>query len=112
MEPAVIEKRFEIAAVVGLLVAVFFALVEASYPGLLFYTDIFGVWPVYQGMAQRIAEKGYAVMMPNVFYRYGKPPFTDAGFKWGEPDSMKIINGLFASLTGAMMERDAPFYVR
>ena len=23
--------------------------------------------------------------MPNIFYRYGKPPFADANFKWGEP---------------------------
>src|SRR3569833_1830843 len=111
MEPAVIEKRFEIAAADGLLEAVLYAPDEASYPGLLFYTDIFGVRPANQGMAQRIAEQGYAVMMPNVFYRYGKPPFTDANFKWGEPASMKIIQGLFNTLTDAMMERDAPCYV-
>jgi carboxymethylenebutenolidase len=62
-------------------------------------------------MARRVAEQGYAVMMPNAFYRYGKPPFADAGFRWGEPESMKIIHGLFAALTGAMMEKDAPRYV-
>jgi len=111
MESAVIEKTFEIAAADGPTEAVLYARDDASYPGLLFYTDIFGVRPANRGMAQRIAEQGYAVMMPNVFYRYGKPPFTDASFKWGEPASMKIINGLFASLTGAMMERDAPIYV-
>ncbi|MEO7055015.1 MAG: dienelactone hydrolase family protein, partial [Rhizomicrobium sp.] len=43
--------------------------------------------------------------------RYGKPPFADASFKWGEPASMKIIGGLFAALTGTMMEKDAPRYV-
>ena len=111
MEPSVIEKKFEIAAADGPTEAVLYAPDDASYPGLLFYTDIFGVRPANQGMAKRIAERGYAVMMPNVFYRYGKPPFTDASFKWGEPASMKIINGLFASLTGAMMEQDAPVYV-
>jgi carboxymethylenebutenolidase len=62
-------------------------------------------------MAKRVAEKGYVVLMPNVFYRYGKPPF-DSNFKWGEPESMKLVNDLFQSLTGAMMEEDAPCYVK
>jgi len=111
MEPAVIEKKFEIATADGVTDAILYAPGEGPYPGLLFYTDIFGVRPANQQMARRMAERGYAVLMPNVFYRYGKPPFADASFKWGEPASMKIINGLFASLAGAMMERDAPVYV-
>ncbi|HEY2836199.1 MAG TPA: dienelactone hydrolase family protein [Rhizomicrobium sp.] len=106
-----IERKFEIAAADGTSDAILYAPDSGSYPGLLFYTDIFGIRPANQGMAQRIAEQGYAVMMPNVLYRYGKPPFTDANFKWGEPDSMKIIHGLFGALTGAMMEKDAPRYV-
>jgi len=111
MEMTMIERKFEIAAADGTADAILYAPGNGSYPGLLFYTDIFGVRPANQGMAKRIAEQGYAVMMPNVFYRYGKPPFTDANFKWGEPDSMKIIQGLFGALTGAMMEKDAPVYV-
>ena len=106
-----IEKKFEIATADGVAEAILYAPDENAHPGVLFYTDIFGVRPANQGMAQRAAEQGYAVLMPNVFYRYGKPPFTDANFKWGEPDSMKIINGLFGALTGAMMEKDAPAYV-
>jgi len=106
-----IEKAFLIAAADGVTDAVLYAPGEGKYPGLLFYTDIFGVRPANQGMAKRVAEQGYAVLMPNVFYRYGKPPFADANFKWGEPDSMKIIHGLFGALTGAMMEKDAPHYV-
>jgi carboxymethylenebutenolidase len=110
MEPAMIEKKIEIAAADGVIDAILYAPDEDAHPGLLFYTDIFGIRPANQGMAQHIAGQGYTVLMPNVFYRYGKPPFTDAHFKWGEPDSMKIINGLFAALTGALMEKDAPLY--
>ena len=106
-----IERKFEISAADGATEAVLYAPGGGPHPGLLFYTDIFGVRPANQGMARRIAEQGYAVMMPNVFYRYGKPPFADASFKWGEPESMKIIHGLFAALAGAMMEKDAPRYV-
>ena len=106
-----IEEAIEIAAADGATDAILYAPGEGRYPGLLFYTDIFGIRPANRQMAQRVAEQGYAVLMPNVFYRYGKPPFADASFKWGEPASMKIINGLFAALTGAMMEKDAPRYV-
>lgn len=112
MESAVIEMKFEIAAADGATDAILYTPGDGRYPGLLFYTDIFGVRAANQGMAQRMAEQGYAVLMPNVFYRYGKPPFADASFKWGEPNSMKIIGGLFAALTGAMMEKDASHYVK
>ena len=106
-----IERTFAIDAADGVADAVIFVPDAGRHPGLLFYTDIFGVRPANLGMARRVAEQGYAVLMPNVFYRYGRPPFADASFKWGEPESMKIIHGLFASLTGQMMERDAPLYV-
>ena len=93
------EKNFEMAAANGVADAVLYTPGEGRYPGLLFYTDIFGVRPASQGMAKRVAEQGYAVLMPNVFYRYGKPPFAP-NFKFGEPDSMKILHALFGALTG------------
>jgi carboxymethylenebutenolidase len=111
MGKIVIERKFEIAMADGIADAILYAPGDGQYQGLLFYTDIFGVRPANQGMVRRIAEQGYAVTMPNIFYRYGKPPFADANFKWGEPDSMKIVHGLFAALNGAMMEKDAPVYV-
>lgn len=106
-----IEKQLEIKAADGTAEAILYAPDTATHPGLLFYTDIFGIRPANQGMAKHIAEKGYVVMMPNVFYRYGKPPFG-ANFKWGEPESMKLLHALFSSLTGEMMEKDAPHYVK
>jgi carboxymethylenebutenolidase len=106
-----IERMLEIAAADGKADAVLYAPDQGRHPGLLFYTDLFGVRPENRGMAKRIAEQGYVVMMPNVFYRYGKPPFVDANFQWGEPESMKIVQGLFNSLTGSLMEKDAPRYV-
>jgi carboxymethylenebutenolidase len=84
---------------------------DGACPGLLFYTDIFGIRPEAQSMAKRYAGAGYTVMMPNVFYRYGRLPLLDFEFKMGEERSMKALGGLFTSLTGAMMEKDAPHYV-
>jgi carboxymethylenebutenolidase len=84
---------------------------DGPHPGLLFYTDIFGIRPEAQQVAKRYAEAGYTVLMPNLFYRYGRLPLLDFEFKMGEERSMKALGGLFASLTGAMMEKDAPHYV-
>ena len=106
-----IEKKLDIKAEDGTAEAILYAPDSGKHPGLLFYTDIFGVRPANQGMAKHIAEQGYVVLMPNVFYRYGKPPFG-ANFKMGEPESMKLLHALFASLSGAMMEKDAPHYVK
>lgn len=82
------------------------------HPGLLFYTDIWGIRPGNQAMARRIAAAGYTVMMPNVFYRYGALPLLDFEPVIGDPRTMQAMAGLMAALTGAAMERDAPHYVK
>jgi len=40
-------------------------------PGVIFYMDAFGLRPRIQEMTQRIADWGYVVLAPNVFYREG-----------------------------------------
>ncbi|GAA2844990.1 dienelactone hydrolase family protein [Paenarthrobacter ilicis] len=40
-------------------------------PGVIFYMDAFGIRPRIEDMAQRIADWGYVVLVPNVFYREG-----------------------------------------
>lgn len=40
-------------------------------PGVILYMDAFGLRPRIQEMAQRIADWGYVVLAPNVFYREG-----------------------------------------
>ncbi|MET3811310.1 dienelactone hydrolase family protein [Arthrobacter sp. UYEF3] len=53
------------------------------YPGVILYMDAFGLRPRIQDMAQRIADWGYVVLAPNVFYREGTAaelaPATDMG---------------------------------
>src|SRR4051812_21771441 len=42
-----------------------------EHPGVLFYMDAIGLRPRIGEMAQRIADWGYVVLAPNVFYRDG-----------------------------------------
>ncbi|MDE3110837.1 MAG: dienelactone hydrolase family protein, partial [Acidobacteriota bacterium] len=43
----------------------------AKLPGVLHLPDIAGVRDSHKEMAKRLAERGYAVMLVNVFYRNG-----------------------------------------
>ncbi len=43
------------------------------WPGVLIYTDIMGVRPLFKAMAQRLADAGFAVLLPNLFHRLGPP---------------------------------------
>ncbi len=45
---------------------------DRSAPGVLFFMDGIGLRPQIQQMVDRIAEWGYAVLAPNVFYRSGR----------------------------------------
>ncbi len=84
-----------------------------NFPGVVFLTDIWGIRDANKGMAKRLADKGFAVLMPNVFFRHGKLPLTPPGFvfKPGEPSSMRVMAELFKALTAAQMPADGKIYV-
>lgn len=47
---------------------------EGTHPAVLLYMDAFGPRPRLEEMAVRIAEQGYVVLVPHVFYRQGRAP--------------------------------------
>lgn len=49
---------------------------DGSYPGVLFFMDAFGLRPRIVEMAERIAERGFTVLAPNILYRGGPSPLT------------------------------------
>lgn len=50
---------------------------DGPFPGVLMFMDAFGLRPRLEEMAARIAERGYAVLAPNILYRGGRPPLVD-----------------------------------
>jgi len=81
-----------------------------TFPGVVFYTDIWGIRPANIGMAKRLADKGFAVLMPNVFFRYSK--MTPDGFHPSdEKDVMPTLQKIFPTETRAQMKSDGAAYV-
>src|SRR3569833_3195945 len=44
----------------------------ADFPGVVFLADIWGIRPANIGMARRLAEKGFAVLVPTALHRYSR----------------------------------------
>jgi len=87
---------------------------SGSYPGVVIWTDVFGLRPSMRQFARRIASEGYSVLVPNPFYRTAKAPVFDnpSAFDFGnEADRAKL-----PPLTGPLnapgaAEKDAIAYV-
>ncbi|MEV5505706.1 dienelactone hydrolase family protein [Streptomyces orinoci] len=85
-----------------------------AYPGVLMYTDAFGLRPRTREMADRLAAFGYAVLVPNVFHRRGRAPVVELpGFIGDEerPVLFKSLMPLVRSLTPEVVTRDAGAYL-
>jgi carboxymethylenebutenolidase len=49
---------------------------SGPWPAIVLYMDAFGVRPALADMAQRLAANGYAVVLPNLYYRTSFAPFA------------------------------------
>lgn len=82
-----------------------------AQPGVIVLTDIYGVRPEFVDLAKRIAEQGYAVLVPNIFYRIAKPPLFDFKPDFQEERTRQRVGELTRPLTLSAMERDGATYV-
>jgi carboxymethylenebutenolidase len=84
---------------------------DGQWPGVIQYTDIVGIRPSQQEMAWRLADAGYVVLMPNVFYRTGPLPLFDFPRKFGDERTTNRIKELAGPLTPEAIASDASDYV-
>ena len=80
-------------------------------PGVLHLPDIGSIREAHQEMARRLASQGYAVLMPNPFYRTGRPPMWEFQRKMGKPRTMQRFGELVGPLTPEAQQRDVAAYV-
>jgi carboxymethylenebutenolidase len=98
----------------GMCDAAFIHPATGAYPGVLIWPDAFGLRPSMRGFARRIAAEGYAVLVPNPFYRTAKAPvFADPSkFDFGNAADMAKLQSFTGPLNAAgAAERDAVAYV-
>jgi len=100
-QSAVVEKDVTIATADGNCDAAFFHPATGSHPGVLIWTDAFGLRPTFREMGKRLAAQGYAVLVPNPFYRLQRAPvYTEteiSSFDFQNPASMAKIKHFMAS---------------
>jgi carboxymethylenebutenolidase len=108
-----IETDVEIKTPDGTCDAAFIRPKTGSYAGVLVWPDAFGLRPSMRGIGRNIAADGYAVLVPNPFYRVSKAPFTDASkFNFQNPDDMAKLKPLMGSATApGNVEKDATAYL-
>jgi carboxymethylenebutenolidase len=87
---------------------------DGPHPGVLMFMDAFGLRPRLEEMADRIAERGYAVFAPNLLYRGGRAPVVDlAGLS--DPERRGELFGQLMPLIGALdtaaITRDTKTYL-
>jgi carboxymethylenebutenolidase len=69
-----VEEEVEIKTADGICDAAFIHPASGSHPGVLIWTDAFGLRPAFREFGKRLAADGYSVLVPNPFYRSAKAP--------------------------------------
>ncbi|MBR8639759.1 dienelactone hydrolase family protein [Streptomyces tuirus] len=86
-----------------------------QHPGLLMYSDAFGVRPVLEGMARELAGHGYYVLVPNLYYRHGPAPVVELPEHITEEIRPAVVDRLMpllkAHTTTERVLRDADAYL-
>ena len=82
------------------------------WPGILFLMDGFGMRPNIMEMAQRLADDGYVVLLPDLFYRRGPYAPLDVGQAFAGGNMIEAVRDrLGTSPTLAMVLRDAGLFI-
>ena len=104
------ETKVEIRTPDGIADGFLFHAENTQHPGVIYLTDIGGLRPAQNQAALRLAEQGYTVLMPNIFYRTGRPPLIQFPLQPGEATAMRMAE-LTTPLTPDAVARDARAYV-
>jgi len=110
----VVSNDVMLKAAEGTCDAAFFHPATGAWPGVLVWADAFGLRPSMRDIGRRLAAEGYAVLVPNPFYRVGKAPMFEsaANVDFQDPAMRAKIGPLMGSVTASgAAEKDAVAYV-
>jgi carboxymethylenebutenolidase len=110
----VVETNVDIKTADGTCDAAFIHPANGAHPGVVIWTDAFGLRPSMREIARLLAAEGYSVLVPNPFYRVAKAPvFEDASnFNFGDQTQRAKLTPLMGSINAAgAAERDASAFI-
>ena len=110
----VIESDLTIETPDGSCDAAFIRPASGVHPGVLIWPDAAGLRPSMREMGRRLAGEGFAVLVPNPFYRVAKAPQfeTAANIDFGDPATRAKLGPLMGSINApGAAEKDAAVYV-
>ena len=84
---------------------------EPGNPGVLMFMDAFGPRPALDEMARRLAEAGYVVLLPDLFYRFGDYGPFDAATAFQDEDKKAELMKMIKGTTQAMTARDTAAFL-
>jgi carboxymethylenebutenolidase len=84
---------------------------QGPFPAVINLTDGLGFRQAFADQSKRIAEHGYVVLTPNIFYRVSKPPVFPFEPDFASEKTRTRFAELKAPLTPDAMARDASAYV-
>ncbi|MEO7997843.1 MAG: dienelactone hydrolase family protein [Gemmatimonadaceae bacterium] len=85
---------------------------NAARSAVIMYMDGIGFRPALDEMAERYASEGYAVLLPDLFYRFGHYASMDAKTAFRNEDTKAQIMGRIGGTTQDMSRRDSRAFLQ
>lgn len=79
---------------------------EGPWPAVVLFMDAGGVRPALVDMAERLADLGYVVALPELYYRHGEYAPFDTATAFSDPDERTRLFGMLTGLTKEMVTAD------
>ncbi|MDF2825150.1 MAG: dienelactone hydrolase family protein [Mycobacterium sp.] len=80
---------------------------DGPWPGVVMYPDAGGARATFDQMAEKLAGLGYAVLVPDVYYRSGAWQPFDMATVFSDQDERTRLFGMIGSVTQEAMATDA-----
>lgn len=104
------KREIEIRTADGVCKAGLFGPAKAK-AGVILYMDAFGPRPALDEMAERLGSHGYAVLVPDLFYRAGAYGPFDAKTAFVEEKTRTELRALIGGTTQEMTARDTASFI-
>jgi len=108
---AVTESDVEVKTADGVCDAYFAHPSSGAAPAVVMWPDIMGLRPAFKAMGKRLAEEGYAVLVPNPFYRQQKGPALPPGGSFADKATREKLMAMADALTPEVQVKDGKAFI-